>query len=69
MERTRREKLEQLNDLIIDKAIEELENGELSIKDANGIITLLKNNKVIEEEKVISESDVIDSLVEDKSKR
>ena len=63
---TRREKLEKLNDLVIDEAINQLESGEVSLKDLNSIITLLKNNKVVEEKVEHSESDLIDTLIEDK---
>jgi hypothetical protein len=63
---TRREKLEKLNDLVIDEAINQLESGEVGLKDLNSIITLLKNNKVVEEKVEHSESDLIDTLIEDK---
>jgi|AntAceMinimDraft_10_1070366.scaffolds.fasta_scaffold820777_2 hypothetical protein len=62
---TRRERLEKLNDLVIDTAIEELEAGNVGVKDLNAIITLLKNNKVLDEHKELTESDIVDSLVED----
>jgi len=65
---TRREKLEKLNDLLIDKAIKTLENEDVELKDLNPLITLLKNNKVVEENKQTNESDVIDELIEDISK-
>ena len=53
---TRRERLEKLNDLVIDTAIEELEAGNVGVKDLNAIITLLKNNKVLDEHKELTES-------------
>ena len=62
---TRRERLEKLNDLVIDTAIEELEAGNVGVKDLNAIITLLKNNKVLDEHRELTESDIVDSLVED----
>lgn len=63
---TRREKLERLNELVIDVAIDELEAGGVSLKDLSSIITLLKNNSVVEEKHEHDEAAVIDSLVEDK---
>lgn len=64
---TRREKLERLNDLVIDVAITELESGEVTLKDIAPIITLLKNNQVVEDKKAeFSEADLIEELVEDK---
>jgi len=62
---TRRERLEKLNDLVIDIAIKELEANNVGVKDLNAIITLLKNNKVLDEHKELTESDIVDSLVED----
>lgn len=63
---TRREKLELLNDLVIDEAIKQLESGEVNLKDLNSIITLLKNNKVVEEKQEHDEAEVIDNLIKDK---
>jgi len=65
-ELSRREKLERLNDLVIDTAIAQLEAEEVGIKDLGSIITLLKNNSVIDEQKQYSEAEFIDSLVVDK---
>ena len=63
---TRREKLELLNDLVIDEAIKQLESGEVNLKDLNSIITLLKNNKVVEEKQEHDEAELIDNLIKDK---
>lgn len=63
---TRREKLERLNDLVIDEAIKQLESGEVNLKDLNSIITLLKNNKVVEEKQEHDEAELIDNLIKDK---
>ncbi len=63
---TIRQKLEKLNGLVIDEAINQLENGEVGLRDLASIITLLRNNKVIEEKVELLESDLIDTLVENK---
>lgn len=63
---TLRQKLEKLNELLIDKCIDMIEEGELKPTDLGSIVTLLKNNKVIEEKRELSEADLIDSLIEKK---
>ena len=40
-------KLERLQELIIDKYITALENDEVEVKDLSSVVTLLKNNKIL----------------------
>lgn len=61
----RREKLQKLQDLVIDKYIEALEDGSLKPMELQAVVTFLKNNKVIESEKIENEDDNYDSMVED----
>jgi hypothetical protein len=61
----RREKLQKLQDLVIDKYIEVLEDGSLKPMELQAVVTFLKNNKVIESEKIENEDDNYDSMVED----
>lgn len=59
-------KLARLNELVIDKYISEIEkNEDLRLTDIQGAITLLKNNKVVEDKKIFSESDLIDELIDE----
>lgn len=60
---TLRSKLELLNELLIDTCIDNLNNNRLKPNDLASIVVLLKNNKVVEEKREHSESDLIDSLV------
>jgi len=59
---TRSEKLSKLKDKVIDELLEceELDSKQMSI-----IVTLLKDNKVIEEKVNITESDIIDDIIEE----
>ena len=59
---TRSEKLSKLKDKVIDELLEceELDSKQMSI-----IVTLLKDNKVIEEKVSITESDIIDDIIEE----
>jgi len=57
------EKLAKLNELVIDSLIEGIEEGDIKPMELQGAITLLKNNKVVQERQEESEADVIDSLV------
>jgi len=59
---TRPEKLSKLKDKVIDELLEceELDSKQMSI-----IVTLLKDNKVIEEKVNITESDIIDDIIEE----
>lgn len=59
-----REKLETLNELLVDACIKNLSSGKIKPNDLGAIVTLLKNNKVVEERREISESDEIDDLIE-----
>ena len=61
--KTLRQKLEMLNELLVDACIENLQDGNLRPNDLGSIVTLLKNNKVVEEKREISESDLIDELI------
>lgn len=61
-----RQKLEILNELTVDACIDNLVSGKIKQNDLGSIITLLKNNKVVEEKREVSEHDVIDGLIEDK---
>lgn len=63
---TLRQKLETLNELLVDACIENLDSGKIKPNDLGAIVTLLKNNKVVEEKREISEADLIDDLIEDK---
>jgi hypothetical protein len=57
------QKLSKLNELVVDNLIEGIENGDIKPMEMQGAITLLKNNKVVQERQEESEADVIDSLV------
>ncbi len=61
---TREAKFQKLQDLILDKYLQALANDEVEVKDLSSAIVFLKNNKVIQEKNVVSESDIIDGLVE-----
>lgn len=61
-----RQKLEMLNELLVDECIGNLSTGKTKPNDLGAIVTLLKNNKVVEEKRELSESDIIDDLVEQK---
>lgn len=61
----RRQKLQKLQDLVIDKYIEALEDGSLKPMELQAVVTFLKNNKVIESEKIENEDDDYDNMVED----
>jgi hypothetical protein len=63
---TLRQKLETLNELLVDACIDNLQSGYIKPNDLGAIVTLLKNNKVVEEAREHSESDLIDSLIESK---
>ena len=65
MKENRLEKLNKLQDLVIDKYIQALEDDEIDAKDLGSVITLLKNNKVVEDRKIFSESDLIDDLIDE----
>ena len=65
MRENRLEKLNKLQDLVIDKYIQALEDNEIDAKDLGSVITLLKNNKVVEDKKIFSESDLIDELIDE----
>jgi methionyl-tRNA formyltransferase len=58
-----RAKLESLNELLVDECIKNLASGKIKANDLGAIVTLLKNNKVVEERREESESDVIDGLI------
>jgi len=60
---TLRQKLELLNELLVDTCIENMQNNKMKPNDLGSIVTLLRNNKVVEEKREISESDIIDSLI------
>ena len=59
-----RAKLERLNELLIDRCIDNLESGKVKPNDLGAIVTLLKNNKVIEERREITESEILDGLID-----
>jgi len=61
---TLRQKLETLNELLIDQCITNISTGKLKPNDLGAVVTLLKNNKVIEEKREHSESDLIDGSVQ-----
>jgi hypothetical protein len=63
---TLRQKLEILNELVVDSLIEGISSGSIKPMELQGAITLLKNNKVVEDRKEESDSDLIDSLIESK---
>lgn len=66
--KTLRQKLEMLNELLVDECIDNLAMGKMKPNDLGAIVTLLKNNKVVEEKRELSESDIIDDLIEDVKK-
>lgn len=63
---TRSQKFELLQDLVLDSYIDALQTGGIKPMELAPIVTLLKNNKVVQEKQETSESDLIDSLIEDK---
>lgn len=63
---TLRQKLETLNELLVDACIDNLQSGYIKPNDLGAIVTLLKNNKVVEEAREHSEADLIDSLIDKK---
>lgn len=46
---SRREKLERLQDLVIDNYIEALEEGEIHFRDMSPIVSLLNQNSIVED--------------------
>lgn len=62
---TRAQKFELLQDMVLDTYIEALANNELKAMELAPIVTMLKNNKVVQEKKEHSEADLIDELVEE----
>lgn len=62
---TRQQKFERLQDLVLDTYLEALEGGKISPHELGPIVTMLKNNKVIQEKQEYSESDFIETLVEE----
>ena len=60
---TLRKKLETLNELLVDACIDNLQGGQIKPNDLGAIVTLLKNNKVVEEKRELSESDFLDTLI------
>jgi len=62
---TRSQKFERLQDLVLDSYIDALESGGIKPMELAPIVTLLKNNKVVQEKQEHSESDLIDDLVEE----
>jgi hypothetical protein len=62
--KTREDKFQRLQDLILDKYISALEDDAVEVKDLSSAIVFLKNNKVVETNVSISESDIIDGLIE-----
>ena len=62
---TRSQKFEMLQDLVLDSYIDALRTGGIKPMELAPIVTLLKNNKVVQEKQEHSESDLIDDLVDD----
>lgn len=62
---TRQQKFEKLQDLVLDSYITALETGGIKPMELAPIVTLLKNNKVIQEKQEHSESDLIDELIDE----
>lgn len=58
-------KLELLDELLLDTYIDALKDGEIKPSDLGNIVSYLKNNKMVEDKKVHSESDVIDGLIDE----
>ena len=65
-DKTLRQKLEILNELLVDECIDNLSTGKIRPNDLGAIVTLLKNNKVVELEREESESDIIEDLIKRK---
>lgn len=64
---SKRQKFARLDELVVDTYIIALSTGKISPIELAPIITLLKNNKVVQDTKdEETESDVIDRLVDDK---
>lgn len=62
---TKKELLEYAEIELLRVAAEKLEARELDKGDFGSIATLMKNNKMVEEKKIESESDLIDGLIDD----
>jgi len=64
---TKKQKFAELDSLVLDNYIVALSVGKISPVELAPIVTYLKNNKVVQDSKdEETESDVIESLVEDK---
>lgn len=61
---TLRQKLEVLNELLVDTCIDNLSSGFVKPNDLGAIVTLLKNNKVVELTPPTDEAELLDSLIE-----
>jgi hypothetical protein len=61
----RREKLQKLQDLVIDKYIDALEDGSLKPMELQAVVSFLKNNKVVESEKIENEDEDYENMIED----
>jgi len=58
------EMLLELNKEVIRECLDKARSGDLDKGDLASMITLLKNNKIIQEKKIHSESDLIDDLID-----
>lgn len=59
------EKLKLLDDNLLDSYIIAMESGDLKPMELGAVVTYLKNNKEVAEKKEHSESDLIETLVEE----
>ena len=59
------EMLVELNTEVIKDCLVRVRSGELEKGELGSIITLLKNNKIVEDKKIDSEADLIDELVDE----
>lgn len=65
-DKTLRQKLEILNELLVDECINNLSSGKIRPNDLGAIVTLLKNNKVVELTPPHDEAELIEDLIKRK---
>ncbi len=58
------DKFTMLDDCLLDEYLVAAEFGELDVKELSGVASYLKNNNIVQNKKVHSESELIDGLVE-----
>ena len=62
---TKQQKFNKLQELVLDRMIEDLENGKLGAMDLQTCVTFLNQNKITEERKEKEPEENIDNMVEE----